>query len=57
MGFWNQFRPAIACEAIEVLPTDRITLADLERYQRFDADWISFEDDGPVVPWSADLRS
>ena len=47
MDFWAQFHPRIVCEAVDVLPTDRITLADLERYQRFDADWISFEDDGP----------
>ena len=55
--FWDQFKPGIACEEIDVQPTDRITLAELERYQRFDADWISFEDDTPVVPLSADIRS
>ena len=56
MEFWNQFHPGIVCEEVDVLPTDRITLAELERYQRFDADWISFEDDTSVVPLSADLR-
>ena len=43
--FWDQFRPGIECESVAVLTTDRITLADIERYQRFDADWVSFEDD------------
>ena len=43
--FWDQFRPAIQCAGVEVLGTDEITLADIEPYQRFDADWISFEDD------------
>ena len=42
--FWDQFRPAIQCADVEVLGTDEITLADIEPYQRFDADWISFED-------------
>ena len=55
--FWDQFQPGIVCIAIDVQPTDRITLADLERHQRFDADWISFEDDTPVVPLSSDIRS
>ena len=57
MGFWNQLRPGIKCEDIEVLPTDRLTLADLESYKRFDADWVSFEDETPVVSMEADLRS
>ena len=42
--FWDRFRPGIVCEGIRLLTTDRITLAHLERYQRFDADWVSFED-------------
>ena len=44
-AFWNQFKPAIACDGVEPLGTDEITLADIEPYQRFDADWVSFEDD------------
>jgi len=55
--FWDRLRPGIVCEGIRLLTTDRITLADLERYQRFDADWVSFEDESPVVPMEADLRS
>ena len=55
--FWDRLRPGIACEGIRLLTTDRITLARLERYQRFDADWVSFEDETPVVSIEADLRS
>ena len=42
-AFWNQFEPAIVCDGVEPLGTDEITLADIEPYQRFDADWVSFE--------------
>lgn len=48
--FWDQLRPAIECEDVEVLTTGRITLVDIEQYQRFDADWISFEDETAVMP-------
>ena len=57
LKFWNRLRPGIECEEIEVRTTDRITLDDLERYQRFDADWMSFEDETPVTPTEADLRA
>ena len=30
--------------------TDEITLADIEQYQRFHADWISYEDECEVSP-------
>ena len=43
--FWDQFEPGIRCLGVDVLTTDEITLADLEQYQRFDADWISYEDE------------
>ena len=56
-AFWDRLRPGIACEGIRLLTSDRITLAHLESYQRFDADWVSFEDDTSVVPMEADLRS
>ena len=55
--FWDQFRPGIECESVEVLTTDRITLADIERYQRCDADWVSFEDDTAVTPLATDFRA
>ena len=40
---------------MEPLGTDEITLADIESYQRFDADWVSFEDDTPTIPTTADM--
>ena len=49
-AFWNQFEPGIACVGVEVLGTDEITLADIEPYQRFDADWVSFEDETSATP-------
>ena len=55
--FWDQFQPAIQCVGVEALTTDRITLADIERYQRFDADWVSFEDDTAVTPLATDFRA
>lgn len=55
--FWARLLPGIVCEGIRFLATDRITLAHLERYQRFDADWVSFEDETPVVSMETDLRS
>lgn len=49
-SFWDQFEPGVQCAEVEVLRTDEITLADIEPYQRFDADWVSFEDDTAVTP-------
>ena len=54
-AFWNQFEPTILCDGVEPLGTDEITLADIESYQRFDADWVSFEDDTPTTPTTADM--
>ena len=48
--FWDQFKPRIQCAGVDVLSTDEITLADIEQYQRFDADWISYEDDTEMGP-------
>jgi hypothetical protein len=55
--FWNQFKPGIECVGVEVQGTDEITLADIEPYQRFDADWVSFDDDTPTTPPAADMTS
>lgn len=57
LTFWRRLQPGIECEGIQVLTTDRITLDDLERYQRFDADWVSFEDETAVTAPEADLRA
>jgi hypothetical protein len=54
--FWTQFAPGIIFDGIEVIPTSRLTLADIELYQRFDADWVSFADDSPATPYPADMR-
>ncbi len=56
-AFWNQFKPGIECAGVEPLGTDEITLADIELYQRFDADWVSFDDDTPVTPAHADMTA
>lgn len=48
--FWNQFEPGIRCSEVEVLGTDEITLEQLKSYQRFDADWLSFDDETPATP-------
>ena len=55
--FWSQLSPAIECVDCRVVPTNRITLADIETHQRFDADWVSFEDDSAVTPLIADFRN
>lgn len=49
-AFWDQFKPGIRCAGIDVLGTDEITLADIEPYQRFDVDWVSFEDETSTIP-------
>jgi len=56
-AFWDQFKPGIECVGVEVQGTDEITLADIEPYQRFDADWVSFEDDTTAIPPTADMTS
>ncbi len=57
LAFWQQLQADIKCLGVEVLPTNRITLADIELYQRFDADWVSFEDETAVTPMAADFRA
>jgi len=56
-AFWKQFSPGIAFDGVEVLGTDEVTLADIEFYQRFDADWVSYADDTPTTPAAADMPS
>lgn len=56
-SFWDQFEPGIKCAGVEVLGTDEITLADIELYQRFDADWVSFEDETPTTSPMLDMAS
>ena len=56
-GFWDQFKPGIECAGVEPLGTDEITLADIEPYQRFDSDWVSFEDDTSTTPVTVDMAS
>ncbi|GAB4206846.1 MAG: hypothetical protein OHK0013_23870 [Sandaracinaceae bacterium] len=53
--FWGQFAPGILCGDGDVTSTSQITLAELEKYQRFDADWVSFADDSPATPITTDL--
>lgn len=55
--FWKQFSPGIDCVDVEVIPTGDLTLAEIEPYQRFDADWVSFADDSPATPPAADMRT
>ena len=43
--------------AHDPLGTDEITLADIEPYQRFDSDWVSFEDDTSTTPATVDMTS
>jgi hypothetical protein len=54
--FWKQFGPAIECVGVEVWATSELTLAEIEKYQRFDADWVSFADDSPTTPYVADMK-
>ena len=49
-AFRDQFGPGIECAGVEVPGTDEITLVDIEPYQRFDADWVSFEDETSTTP-------
>lgn len=53
--FWKKF-PGIECAGVEVTATDKLTLAEIEPYQRFDADWVSFADDTPATPYAVDMR-
>lgn len=55
--FWKQFTPGIECAGVDVLGTDQLTLAEIEPYQRFDADWVSFADDSPATPTAADMMA
>lgn len=54
-GFWRQFGPGIEFVEVDVVTTAELTLAEVEPYQRFDADWVSFADDTPVVTTAMDM--
>ena len=54
--FWGQFKPGIHFDGVEVLGTDDLTLAEIELYQRFDADWVSFADETEATPISSDMK-
>lgn len=56
-GFWKQFAPGIEFAGVDVLGTHQLTLAEIEPYQRFDADWVSFADDSAVTPVVADMMA
>ncbi len=56
-GFWKQFMPGIECVGVDVLGTDQLTLAEIEPYQRFDADWVSFADDSAATPAVVDMTA
>ena len=56
-GFWDQFKPGIECAGVEPLGTNDITLADIEPYQRFDSDRVSFDDDTSTTPMTVDMAS
>lgn len=55
--FWSGFGSGIVLDDVDVATTDTITLADLEQYQRFDVDWVSFADDTPWTPNVVEFRS
>ncbi len=38
-----------------MVTTAELTLADIETYQRFDADWVSFADGTPQVTASMEM--
>lgn len=54
--FWKQFGPGIDCVGVEVIPTNKLTLAEIEPYQRFDGDWVSFADDSAATPLVTDMK-
>lgn len=55
--FWEKFSPGIELEDVSVTTTDDLTLAELEPYQRFDLDWVSFSDDTAAPPVALDMNT
>jgi hypothetical protein len=43
------------CAGVEAIATN--ALADIEKFQRFYADWVSFADDSLVTPPAADMQT
>jgi hypothetical protein len=56
-AFWQQFTPGIDCIGVDVLSTDELTLSEIEQYQRFDADWVSFANDTPFTRTVLDMTT
>jgi hypothetical protein len=55
--FWSQFSPSIELDGVDPRSTLDVSLYDLTRYLRFDADWISFEHDAETLPPQVDLTA
>lgn len=55
--FWGQFDPEIVCKEVDLRTTKEITISDVSTYQRFDADWVSFNDDTALTPAHIDMTS
>lgn len=47
--FWKQC-DGIECDGVDVLGPDELTLETIQKYQRFDADWVSRADDSDSIP-------
>ncbi len=56
-SFWKQFSPDIELEGVLVTTTADLTLAELELYQRFDLDWVSFSDDSAAPSVALDMKT
>ena len=52
-----KFKPGIECAGVEPLGTNEIILAHIEPYQRFDSDWVSFDDETSTTPMTVDVAS
>ena len=56
-GFDAQIIADLGWRQGAVLGTNELTLAALDGYQRFDADWVSFSDETEAISMARDLDS
>ncbi len=54
-GFWSDLGASVELAEVDVLGTHELTFADIDGYQRFDADWVSFTDGSATTDPMLDL--
>ena len=57
LKFWSQFSPSIECYGVEAISTAKLTLQEIEPYQKLDLNWVSIGDGTVDIPRTLELTT